>query len=253
MTTATLRKILITLGGILTYAVRMRYIDFNPCREVEKPKGSRLHEEEKEMVILKPAEIRRLFSAASTQKAKVLLMTAVMTGVREGELLGLQWGDIDWFNSQLLIRRTFNHGKFMEPKSKSSKRKIDLAPELIHELKKWKLACPKGDLNLLFASETGTPWDAANMVKRFFFPALRGARLPQIRFHGLRHTYASLLIAQGEHPKYIQTQMGHSSINVTVDIYGHLMDTVNQEAASRLGKCVLGEEIEEPEKAPATI
>jgi len=62
-----------------------------------------------------------------------------------------------------------------------------------------------------------------------------------MRFHNLRHTYASLLIAQSEHPKYIQSQLGHGSINVTMDIYGHLMETVNQTAASRLGKTVLGE------------
>ena len=69
---------------------------------------------------------------------------------------------------------------------------------------------------------------------------IRRAGLPRLRFHNLRHTYASLLIAQGGHPKYIQSQLGHSSINVTTDIYGHLMDTVNQKAASRLGKTVLG-------------
>ncbi len=253
MTPATLRKILITLGGILTYAVRMRYIDFNPCREIEKPKGNSLHEEKKEMVILKPSEIRSLLNVSTSQREKVLFMTAVMTGAREGEILGLQWEDIDWFNSQLFVRRTFNHGKFMEPKSKTSRRKIDLAPELVHELKKWKLACPKGALDLVFPSEAGTPWDNTNMVRRCFLRALRKAGLPKIRFHDLRHTYASLLIAQGEHPKYIQTQMGHSSINVTMDIYGHLMDTVNQKAACRLGRSVLGEDIEKPVEVPATI
>lgn len=63
-------------------------------------------------------------------------MAAVLTEAREGELIGLQWGDVDWLDSQLHIRRAFNHGKFMEPKSKASRRKIDLAPELVHELKK---------------------------------------------------------------------------------------------------------------------
>jgi integrase len=188
MVPATLRKILITLGGILTYAVRMRYIDFNPCWEIEKPKGNSLQEEKQEMAILKPPEIRALLNTAATQKDKVLFMTAVLTGAREGEILGLQWGDIDWFNSQVFIRRTFNHGKFMEPKSKTFRRKIDLAPELVHELKKWKLACPKGELDLVFPSETGTPWDNTNMVRRSFLRALRRAGLPQIRFHDLRHT-----------------------------------------------------------------
>ena len=129
----------------------------------------------------------------------------------------------------------------MEPKSKASRRKIDLAPELIHELKKWKLACPKGEKDLIFPTEEGTPENAANLLYRRFFPALRRAGLPRMRFHNLRHTYASLLIAQGQHPKYIQSQLGHSTINVTLDICGHLMEALNHEAAGKLGKTVLGD------------
>jgi len=71
-----------------------------------------------------------------------------------------------------------------------------------------------------------------------FEPALKKAKIPKIRFHDLRHTYASLLIDQGEKPKYIQEQLGHSSINITFDIYGHLMDDSNQESARRLGDAV---------------
>ena len=123
----------------------------------------------------------------------------------------------------------------MEPKSKASRRKIDLAPELVHELKKWKLACPKGELDLIFPTEAETPENAPILLYRRLFPALRRAGLPRMRFHNVRHTYASLLIAQGEHPKYIQSQLGHSSINVTMDIYGHLMETINHEAAGKLG------------------
>jgi integrase len=80
-----------------------------------------------------------------------------------------------------------------------------------------------------------------NLVRRHFEPALRRAGLRKIRFHDLRHTYASLLIDQGEHPKYIQAQMGHSSINVTMDTYGHLMKTVNQESARRLDLTIFKE------------
>jgi len=237
---ATLRKILITLGAVLTYAVRMRYIDFNPCREVEKPKGQSAHSNKEEMVILQPDELQALFDAGANQKERLLFMTATLTGMRQGELLGLQWGDMDWHNYQVHVRRTFNHGQFYEPKSKASRRKIDMPPELVSELKHWKLACPISELDLVFPSQVGTPQDATNMLRRQFFPALRRAGLPKIRFHDLRHTYASLLIDQGEYPKYIQTQLGHSSINMTMDIYGHLMRGVNRKAGSRLGRAVLG-------------
>ena len=79
------------------------------------------------------------------------------------------------------------------------------------------------------------------MLRRQFFPTLRKPTLPKIRFHDLRHTNARLLINQGEHPKYSQNQLGHSSITMTVDVYSHLMKTVNQKAASKLGRAILGD------------
>ncbi len=102
------------------------------------------------------------------------------------------------------------------------------------ELKKWKLACPKSDLNLVFPNGAGKPIDHHNMVRRCFLPTLEAAELPRIRFHDLRHTYASLLIEQGENIKYIQTQLGHSNPTVTWNVYAHLMKPTNQEAANRL-------------------
>lgn len=100
------------------------------------------------------------------------------------------WSDIDWYNSQLIIRRTFQHGRFYEPKSETSKRKIDLGPTVVAQLKTWKLACPPTKLDLAFPSDAGTALDKNNLVQRHFEPGLR-----RIRFHDLRHTYASLLIA----------------------------------------------------------
>ena len=241
VTAPTLRKILVSLGGILRYAVRMRYIDYNAVREVDKPKGKSTHNDKDEMIILSPVDIRKLFDATKEQKSRVLFMAAVFTGLRQGELLGLEWGDIDWTNCQVCVRRTYNHGRFYEPKSKASRRRVDLAPELISELKKWKLACPPGEHDLVFPTEIGTPQSSSNVLRRQFFPALRKANLPKIRFHDLRHTYASLLIDQGEHPKYIQNQLGHSSITMTMDVYGHLMNTVNQKAATKLGRTILGD------------
>jgi len=149
VTVPTLRKILINLGAILTYAVRMRYIDYNPVRDIEKPKGHSTHDGSDEMVILKPDDIRALLDAAVTEKDRVLFLTAVLTGAREGELLGLKWDDFDWRNGQVYIRRSYNHGRFYEPKTKTSRRKIDLAPELIAALKRWKIQCPVSELELV--------------------------------------------------------------------------------------------------------
>ena len=118
--------------------------------------------------------------------------------------------------------------------------KFDLGPTVITALKKWKMACPKSDLNLVFPNGTGNPIDHHNMVRRCFLPTLEAAELRRIRFHDLRHTYASLLIEQGENIKYIQSQSGHSSPTVTWNVYAHLMKPTNQEAACRLENTVFG-------------
>lgn len=229
-----IKKSLVLLSGILKYAVRQRLIDSNPVQEVDKPKGRSRYKSSDEMDIYRPDEIRQFLDNVEGLKYKTLFMLAIMSGARQGELLGAMWSDIDWYNSQFHVKRTFNHNRFYRPKSASSMRKIDLGPTVLAQLKKWKLACPPSELDLIFPSDTGSPLDKNNVIQRHYNPALRRAGLRRIRFHDLRHTYASLLIHQGEHPKYIQSQMGHSSINVTMDTYGHLMNTVNQESAKRL-------------------
>lgn len=226
----------------MTYACRRRFIDYNPGRDVEKPKGQSKHKEEEKLNVLQPNQIRLLKEKTPELKYRTLFVTAVMTGMREGELFGHKWSDIDWFSKQIHINRTYNHGHFYEPKTKTSRRKIDLAPQLVSQLKEWQLACPKSELNLVFPNESGKPLSPINMVRRKFEPALEKAKIPRIRFHDLRHTFASILIDLGENPKYIQHQMGHSSIKITLDIYGHLMNDVNEEAASRLGEAIFGED-----------
>ena len=213
---ALLRKLIRTLYGIMRYAVRHRYIDYNPVADAERPRGQGAVNKAK-IRPLKPSEINTLLDAIENYKYKLLVKTAIMTGARQGEILGLKWSDVEWDKSQIHIQRTFNKGAGYKPKSKSSDRRIDLGPGLLRELKRWRLRSQNTDL--IFPNEEGGPMDQANMVKRYFRPALKRAGLDKVRFHDLRHTYASLLVDQGENIKYIQTQMGHSSPNVTPSIY----------------------------------
>jgi integrase len=108
-------------------------------------------------------------------------------------------------------------------------------------LREHQLASPfSGEDDLIFASENGTPLDGHNFVRRIFDPALRRAGLPKIRFHDLRHTFASLLIAQGEHPKLICEQLGHASVQITLDRYGHLLPASYDSAEERLDAALSG-------------
>ena len=106
-------------------------------------------------------------------------------------------------------------------------RKIDIPDSLLSELKKRKLACPISEHDLVFPNRNGQPTPHNNVIRRHFVPALKKAELPRVSFHSLRHTNASIRIQSGQNIKYIQSQLGHSSINITMDTYGHLFNDVN--------------------------
>ncbi|HET58099.1 MAG TPA: site-specific integrase, partial [Deltaproteobacteria bacterium] len=235
MNLSTMRKILVTFNQVMAYAVRHKMIDSNPVRDAERPRKSINDNTGGGITVLDPGQIRALLEATPGQKYKTLFMTAIMTGARQGEILGLKWSDVDFKTKQIHIRRTFNHQRFFPPKTRESIRAIDCAPSLIQALASWKLVSPqKKDDALVFANEAGEPMNYSNMVQRHFQKALKTASIERIRFHDLRHTYASLLIQQGENIKYIQSQLGHSSPTVTLNVYAHLMKSENQAAACRL-------------------
>lgn len=239
-----INKCLTLLSNMFKFAVEHRWMSHNPASSVKKLKentGPR-NEDLVEDNILQPEEIRRLLAVfdPSKERWRMIVLTAALTGLRQGELLGLQWGDIDWSRKQIYVRRQFVEGKFYDPKTKYSKRKVDIPEILISALKKWRLQCPPGEYDLVFPNGAGNPENHRNLLSREFYPALRRARLRKIRFHDLRHTFASLLIANGEHPKYIQTQLGHSSIKITMDVYGHLMHESHPEATDKLSQLVFG-------------
>jgi integrase len=239
MNISTIRKVLVSLNQIMAYAVRHQYIDHNPVRDAERPRGQGRIEGPK-IRILTHDEIRPFLEATKGWKYKTLFMLAIMSGARQGELFGLKWSDVDWVNNQIHIQRTFNNQAWYDTKTATSNRKIDLGPSMMAELKRWRLACPPNKLNLMFPNRAEGPLNHNNVVNRHFNPALKKAKLGHVRFHDMRHTYASLLIEQGENIKYIQSQLGHSSPTVTLNVYAHLMKPVNQKAALKLESSIFG-------------
>ena len=163
------------MGQIFKYAVRHRYIDHNPLADAERPRahGYEQHSQdqvgeqtEDQITILTPEQIKALLDNVKSPKYRTLIMLTIMTGARQGEILGLKWSDIDWQNKQMQIKRSYYNGRFFPPKTKTSKRKVDLGPKIVTELKKWKLACPKNSLNLVFPNEAGGPIDHNNLLQR---------------------------------------------------------------------------------------
>lgn len=170
------------------------------------------------------------------------LVCAATTGMRLGELLALRWGDVDWASRRLWVRRSVTrNGTIQEPKTRRSVRAVAIAPTLAYELREHRMRSPfKSDDALIFCTAKGTTLSGVNLVRREFKPALKRAGLPSIRIHDLRHSFASLLIAQGEHPKLISEQLGHASVKITMDRYGHLMDQSYGDASARLDAVLFG-------------
>ena len=225
----TIGNVIVILKEMFKHAVQWGHLDANPVQYVERPRG-----EDKEMDVFTPDEIRRLLGAQD-EPLLTLLLTAVLTGMRQGELFGLQWEDIDFARDVIHVRRSLWHGTLGTPKSRRSRRAIDMPPTLEQALQQQSTSRRS---EFVFCSERGTPLDADNFRHREFPAALRRAELRRIRFHDLRHTYTSLLIAHGAHPKYIQAQLGHASIQTTLDRYGHLMPQLHQAEAQKLDQLV---------------
>jgi integrase len=234
----TIGNAIVPLREMLSHAVDWGYLTANPAIGVRRPRVERSHDE---MRVLDAAAVRKLLDAAP-KETKTLLLCAVTTGMRRGELLGLRWGDVDWTANRIWVRRSVgNGGAFLQPKSRRSVRAIAMTSTLASALKLHRMASLFKDADqLIFPSERGTPLEGRNVARRFLDPALRKAGLASMRFHDLRHTYASLLIAQGAHPKLISEQLGHASTQITLDRYGHLMDQSYGDASAQLEAALFG-------------
>src|SRR5262249_19763154 len=159
--------------------------------------------------------------------------------LRQGELIGLQWSDVDFHGGFIEVRRAIVRGQVSTTKTRKIRR-VDLTPQLMDSLKQLKetrtleaamAETPVQDWG--FLSPLGCRWDERNL-RRAFYRVLEKANLRRVRFHDLRHTYASLLIQTTAPAKYIQEQLGHASIQVTMDVYGHLYGGEYRHFVSRL-------------------
>jgi integrase len=161
--------------------------------------------------------------------------------MRLGEALGLQWEDIDWHNRVIHVQRSYTSGRITTPKNGKTRR-VDMSTQLTNILQDWQTRCEVDTLQRgwtempawAFYTSTKRSFDDANLRNGTWRPCLANAGLRHIRIHDLRHTYASLLIQQGESLAYIRDQLGHHSISLTVDTYGHLVPGGNRQAVDRL-------------------
>jgi integrase len=244
---SSVRYIHAVLRCALQKALDLRLIPRNPAASARPP---RIRQEE--ITPLDVEQTRVLLAAAKGDRFECLYVLSLTCGLRMGESLGLKWSDIDLDAGTLRVHRQLQRIReggglvFSEPKN-ASRRTIDLPKKALEALwsqrkrqleeqlrggAKWQ------DHGLVFASSKGTPMDAQNIVNRYFKPLLKRAGLPDIRWHDLRHTYATLLLARGTHPTYVQKSLGHASVQLTLDRYSHWMPSMGRNTAQGIDEAL---------------
>lgn len=236
------------LHRAFSQALRWGLVATNVTEAVDPPRKRRI-----EMKTLSPDQAKTLLEAAKGDRFEALYVLALSTGLRQGELLGMRWKDIDLENCCLQVvatlQRTRNGLALSAPKTAHARRKVILTDFAVSALRRHRISQAEErlkagalweDSGLTFPNETGKPMDAGNLLYRSFKPLLAKAGLPKIRFHDLRHSAATLLMSKGIHPKIVSEILGHSQISITLDLYSHVVPTMQQEAKEAMEAILQG-------------
>jgi integrase len=221
------------LSSALTAAVRLGLVSRNVVSSVEPPRAQRY-----EASTLDWPGVHRFLSRAPDLMYLTLFLLAVHTGLRRSELVGLQWPDANLDSGALSVRRALvklssGDPDVTSPKSDRS-RVVNLTDESVAALREYRESWP-GRSDFIFCRPDGRLVDP-DLVTKVFRRTADRAGFPRLRFHDLRHTHATLMLSESVHPKVVHERLGHSSINVTLDLYSHVMPTVQQDAVRRFGE-----------------
>lgn len=229
------------LSMALKQAVRWQILIRNPAEAVDPPSPVR-----REMMVLDQAELARLIRAAEGTRLYVPVMVAATTGLRRGELLALRWRDVDLDRGALAVTQSLEQTRaglrFKEPKTKRSRRTITLPSLTVEALRAHKvdqieerLMMGKGytDNGLVFANHDGSPISPRSFSKKFLL-LVDKAGVPRITLHGLRHTHITHLLQANVHPKVASERAGHASVAITLDIYSHAVQGMQEDAAVKV-------------------
>lgn len=238
------------IKNIFSRAVEWKLIKSNPAADIKKHKVKR-----KEIEVYDEDEVTLLFELLENEpmKWRILIMLAITTALRRGELVGLEWGHVDLNKGILEVKQSISHSIngqriISEPKTDKSNRKVSLSDNVIEHLKEYYLESRKkrlalgdawkgGDHFFVFSNDEGNAYYPETPYL-WFRAFLKKHGLKYIRFHDLRHTSATLLINKGVHAKLISERLGHSNISTTMNIYGHALQSADKDAANKLDPLV---------------
>jgi integrase len=227
-----------TVHTALQHALRQGVVVRNVAEAVDPPKAGRT-----EIHVFTPEQARSLRDVIAGSRWEAIIALAMASGMRQGELLGLRWRDVDLDARRVHVSRQLDRDKNLtETKTAKGRRVIDLPAFVVESLRSHRarqlehklLAGPDWEeRDLVFTTYAGRPLMARNVIREYAKVLVR-AGLPHVEFHGLRHTAATLMLVQGVPAKVVQEMLGHSQISVTLDTYSHVMPGMGRDAASRM-------------------
>ncbi|TDW02176.1 tyrosine-type recombinase/integrase [Pseudobacillus badius] len=235
------------LNQAFDQAVRWSLIKVNPVKNAKPPK---IKSEEK--LTWTVDETNLFLQRVKNNSLELPYLLAIFTGMRRGEVLGLKWDDIDLANKKIHIKRSLSYVSgegiiFKEPKTQKSKRQISISKYVVDVLEQHKLK-QKGlkekhegyykDQGLVVCTQDGKPVDPRNLLPQFY-RLIEEANVPRISFHDLRHTHATILMQQGENPKVVSERLGHSRVGITLDLYSHVSDDLQEQVAVRFEEALM--------------
>lgn len=220
----------------LSMGMKWNLVYRNVANDVELPAKNHV-----EFQVWDAEEMNQFLDANKTLNFYPLFYTALLTGMRRSELFGLQWDDIDFLGAQISVKRSLqrysdNSWRFEDVKSQRSRRNIAMSPALLAVFRQIQ---HKGSLNLVFCKDNGEPLHP-NTIYNAWVKACKVAKVKRINFHEARHTHATLLLKQGVHPKIVQERLGHSSIEMTLNTYSHIVPGLQEAAAKKFDELLTG-------------
>jgi integrase len=235
------------LRGALKDAVRDHVLLRNPCEYATLPRGHGA-----EMKVWSAVELRAFLEQVHDDRLYPAWLLTATTGLRRGELLGLRWRDVDLDAGRIAVRQTLLSVQstlvFSTPKTAKGQRSVALDPVTTATLRAHKVRQNEErlalggwpDHDLCFTREDGEPVHPDRFSREIFDRHTRAAGLQRIRFHDLRHSYATLALSAGIHPKVVSERLGHATISITLDTYSHVVPAMQEEAAAKVAALMLG-------------
>jgi integrase len=242
----TVHHVHVILGGALREAERLQLLARNPVVHVKPPRPA-----DREMIALNEHQAVALLNAAKNKRLYIPILLALTCGLRRGEILGLQWQDVDVDSGRLSVRRVLTRAAnkiyFKEPKTRKSNRTVAMSSLTCNALRLHRgsqaadheaLGTKPHDHDLLCPGVDGSPWHPAAFADAWERFASKVKDLPRIRFHDLRHTHATLLLRANFPAKVVSERLGHATAAITLDVYSHVLPGMQEEAAAKIDRAL---------------